>query len=309
MYFPYLRGRQNELLAVQELANRIAVGKNVFPIIEPCNSNTAFLKRAIANYNEAAMPFVLIVNPQVGKLRKDPSPLDSLVNDGKLPIHSRPVIGYIISQRTTAEDVQAFLNKYSNEQVSLIHRYTFDDPHHLNTLVAKHGGISNNVFIHGLTGEDYQRQFDNTARIFIQDSFKRKKNADYDADEFFSDLHKTYVRNGWNGFGDFSIVGDNFEKGFRPHAVTIHLTYRRDDGAIGIRHFISDRTLETDDTNGKILEALNKLAVYVRANPMPFSTACERFLELHHDKHSPGLGYIKKLSIKHHTELMMYIQS
>jgi hypothetical protein len=155
MYFPYLRGRQNELLAIQELTNRITASKNVFPIIEPCNSNTTYLKKVVANYNEAAMPFVLIVNPQVGKLRKDPSPLDGLVNDGKLPIHSRPVIGYIISQGTTAKEIQTFLNKYRDEKVSFIHRYTFTDPHGLNTLIAKHGGISNNIFIHGSTGKDY----------------------------------------------------------------------------------------------------------------------------------------------------------
>lgn len=307
MYFPYLRGRQNELLAVRELADKIAFGGKVFPIIEPCNSNTADLKRATEDYNATSMPFVLIINPQTGELCDDPSPLDGLINNGKLPIHSRPILGYIISQKTKAKDVQASLSKYVGEQVSFIHDYTFEDPPRLRSLMAGHGRIGHNIFIEGSTGEDYQKQFGGFPRVLVRDGFKKRRNADYPADEFFSDLHKTYARDGWDGFGDFSTVGNNFDEGFRPYAVAIHITHQRTDGAVGIRHFISDRTMDTEDTNGKILEALDKLAKFVRGHPMPFSGACQQFLELHRDRHSPGLGYIKKLSIMHHTELMMHL--
>ena len=35
MYFPYLRGRQFELLALRELANQKLLGEHIIPIIEP----------------------------------------------------------------------------------------------------------------------------------------------------------------------------------------------------------------------------------------------------------------------------------
>lgn len=35
MYLPYLRGRQNELLALKELVNNDLIGDKIIPIIEP----------------------------------------------------------------------------------------------------------------------------------------------------------------------------------------------------------------------------------------------------------------------------------
>ena len=34
MYFPYLRGRQFELIALRELVERKKIGQNIIPIIE-----------------------------------------------------------------------------------------------------------------------------------------------------------------------------------------------------------------------------------------------------------------------------------
>lgn len=44
MYFPYLRGRQFELLAVRELVNNELIGKHVFPIIESVHLTSTLVK-------------------------------------------------------------------------------------------------------------------------------------------------------------------------------------------------------------------------------------------------------------------------
>ena len=44
MYFPYLRGRQFELLALRELLEKGRIGKKIIPIIEPVKPSSTLLK-------------------------------------------------------------------------------------------------------------------------------------------------------------------------------------------------------------------------------------------------------------------------
>jgi hypothetical protein len=62
---------------------------------------------------------------------------------------------------------------------------------------------------------------------------------------------------------------------------------------------------------GKFAEALSKLVADVKANPNLIykSNAVTEYFELHSKKHFPGLGYVKKLSMQHHIELMALLVS
>ena len=64
-YFPYLRGKQNELLALKLLASTIAKSHAVVPIIEPVNGN-ATTRSSLEKYVEEGMPFLFITNPKHG---------------------------------------------------------------------------------------------------------------------------------------------------------------------------------------------------------------------------------------------------
>lgn len=44
MYYPFLRGRQNELLALQELLKNSKLSENIVPIIEPVKMSPTLLK-------------------------------------------------------------------------------------------------------------------------------------------------------------------------------------------------------------------------------------------------------------------------
>lgn len=112
------------------------------------------------------------------------------------------------------------------------------------------------------------------------------------------------------GFGDFLTVGDEYSEGGGPaYAVAIHLTFvdEDNDSSMFIRHFVSDSNLTPADPAGKFSEALGKLAKAVRkVNSKIMKTkAVLEFLDLHDRGHYPGLGYVKKLSMQHHIELMM----
>jgi hypothetical protein len=145
--------------------------------------------------------------------------------------------------------------------------------------------------------------------VLIRDGFVQRTNREHPEIEHFSDLHITYEDEGVDDFGDFLIVGDEFmEAGGPAYAVAIHLTFidSNEDDDMFVKHYISDRTETPTDPAGKFMEALHKLVNDV-ARPTSGiygSEAIEEFEDLHRREHYPGLGYVKKLSMQHHIELI-----
>ena len=112
-----------------------------------------------------------------------------------------------------------------------------------------------------------------------------------------------------NGFGDFLIVGDEYaETGGPAYAVAIHLTFidPTKDDEMFIYHFVSERQDTPTDPAGKFAEALDAMMrKLARPNHHIFeSSAVTEFRDLHRRGHFPGLGYVKKLSMKHHIETL-----
>ena len=69
MYFPYLRGRQFELIALRELLEGKRISEKVIPIIEPVKPSSTLLKTLetfVKNDREIAVVF----NPTVGDFAK-----------------------------------------------------------------------------------------------------------------------------------------------------------------------------------------------------------------------------------------------
>ena len=62
MYFPYLRGRQFELIALRELLDNNLIGKKIVPIIEPIKP-TSTLAKTLNLYTEKHLAYALIMNP------------------------------------------------------------------------------------------------------------------------------------------------------------------------------------------------------------------------------------------------------
>ena len=73
-------------------------------------------------------------------------------------------------------------------------------------------------------------------KVLLDDKFeKQERNADYqdEDDEFFSDDHLYYKEDGFVGFSDYSVVGNEYlEAGFAPYAVAIHIVYFAKDGTL-----------------------------------------------------------------------------
>lgn len=310
MYFPYLRGRQYELLCLRELSENIISNRKVLPIIEPVRDNASVLK-SYKIFAEVRLPFVFIINPQVGELIDDNTVIKDEIIGNILSTHNNYYIGYIISRNTTLEDIQNFLGQHRDIYKCLIHYHSFQNSEALLETIVTCEDVKYNIFIQDKTSEDYKTSFqgNNWENILIKDGFvKQLRNADYPPDDYFSDLLFTYRDLSYDGFGDFSIIGDDYSQGFSPHAVAIHFTYiKSNPNELRVRHFISDRTRTLVDPGGKFLEALRKLVRYLNSTSgsnFRHTNGADDFIHLFSRSHYPGLGSVKKLSIKHHIELI-----
>ncbi|MFC1724257.1 sce7725 family protein [candidate division KSB1 bacterium] len=308
MYYPYLRGKQYELILLRENAELLSAN-SIHPIIEPVKSDFSALTRAMKVLNEEKVDCTLIVNPKAGLEPVETSTILKKLIDKDFKDFTNISIGYMLHPQSNINNLLFLLKKYNKSNFTILHR-GYTNGKELKTKIESSKNINTHVFIEGYAGKLYQRHFnkDGIRRILIRDGFKpQKKNALYPRNEHFSDLHETYTDEGMNGFGDYLIVGDDYsDTGGPAYAVAIHLTYLDDDDDMYIFHFISDKTDSPTDPGGKFLEALTKLVKEInKQNSLIYrSKACSEYQELYKKEHYPGLGYIKKLSMQHHIELI-----
>lgn len=306
MYFPYLRGKKYDLLSLADCATMLAANGKIVPILEPVKEKTKELLKAVKHCIGELPSFVLVVNPQVGELKAQHSILTTELEKENIFSSGSAIAGFIISHQTTLREVEDFLSKFQRTPRVFIHSESFSFPLELLAVMGKHGNIAYQIFIDGPTKTPYHNLFGGYQRVLVRDGFRRMNNSAYPPDEFFSTVHQTYVDEGFRGFGDFTIVGQkHLETGYTPLTIAIHLTYRRPDNDIWIRHFVSDSHGKTKKKPGKFFEALDKLVRFLDQNPeVSGCTGCAAFLDLHVRQHYPELGAVKRLSINHHLELM-----
>ncbi|MDR1194387.1 MAG: sce7725 family protein [Peptococcaceae bacterium] len=309
MYFPCLRGRQYELLALKELAKSGLLGSHVIPVVEPIKLSSTF-EGTLQTFFDARLPLALIFNPAVGDYGGQDIFVDAYVQktgglSGIIPTllmskTTSAVLGKLSARGVdrpeiaTVLDNRDFLEIYKSEFDEASPRYTlFSDERSLRRVVRQ-------------------------GKVMFGDKFnKQDKNADYskNVDEFFSDDHLFYADEGYVGFGDYSIIGNDYnESGFAPYAVAIHIVYLNTYNELRVRHFISDSNRDISDVAGKFREALEKYIVWegkweaerpeLFANGKP-PTLAMSVLNTHWAMGTyPGLPSLKKLSIMHHLELV-----
>ncbi len=306
MYYPYFRGKQFEMILLRENAEFLTE-HNIHPIIEPVKSEFRTLSRTLKALCDNEVHYTIIINPQAGE---NPVKSSSILQNIEKDCEENYLnMGYILHADSKISELVSLLEKYSSVDFSILH-YGFTNGKDLVKSILPFKNIRNHIFIDGYAGKLYQRHFKikGINRILIRDGFKpQKKNSLYPRSEHFSDLHITFPDEGMDGFGDFLMVGDDFsESGGPAYAVAIHLTYLEDDNDMYIYHFISDQTDSPSNPGGKFKEALRKLVITVnKSNSLVFkSEAVKEFLDLHSRQYYPGLGYLKKLSMQHHIELI-----
>jgi hypothetical protein len=304
MYHPYFRGKQYELITIRETALRLAAS-NFVPIIEPVKEALGGLERTLKAVCDAEGKAVVIVNPYHGDHGEDGVGISALLQKGYLGNDSVEV-GILLRERMTVADAMACCAQHQGHKLTLVHAgFT-----QAKALAETMDNLTiRNVFFEAHCGKLYRKHFQGSERILLRDGFQRRRNRDHPPVELFSDLHVTYEEEGMDGFGDFLIVGDEYsESGGPAYAVAIHLTFidPDQDDAMFIYHFKSTRQDTPTDPAGKFAEALAKMIRKLDSGTSKLleTTAVQEFRELHAKGHFPGLGYVKKLSMKHHIETL-----
>lgn len=311
-YFPILRGRQNELIAIRELANAGKLAR-VVPIIEPVKASSTLIKTLVESFSSGAT-IGIVLNPQVGSFDRD--------------VQNNPDFGQRYRQlllkhetrtqlflRVSKEDVHALefgFSKLGGTPVNtdnwnaIMARDTTRSAVIAVQTLKKQGAINRIVSTFPKPLNHFRRD-----RVILIGGIEiPARNADYRKrdDEFFSDGASSYSMYGCEGFSDYSIVGEPYKSGgFSPRAVALHLTYFDEDGDVRIKHFVSNPPDDTGDVPGKYADAVKALCAWADvqdSSTLPRTIGLEYFFQTFEDQRFPGLGAVKKYSIMHHLEMI-----
>lgn len=309
MYHPYFRGKQYELITIRELAPLLKTA-GFRPIVEPVKEGLgkgpSGLEKALRAVAESEGRAIVVVNPHHGDLSGTVALTEMLNNTLSLPGISA---GILLEPSMTLDAALAYHKRYISDTPVFIHA-GFTDAKGLAEKLGNSMKDQSHIFLPQNSSKLYQKHFKDAYRVLLRDGFeRRKRNMDYPPLEPFSDLHATFADEGMDGFGDFLIVGDDYsDSGGPAYAVAIHLTFidPDQDDSMRIYHFKSQQRDTPQDPAGKFREAL---AAMIKTIDAPGSrvletNAVKEFRALHEQGHFPGLGYVKKLSMKHHIETL-----
>jgi len=304
-YFPFLRGKMNELMALRNLGASISERGNVIPVIEPVKGNPT-TRISLDQYIEDSMPFVFICNPFNGEFENQSERLFTPLISETLLEYDNWTPALQVQRDSARNDVSSFLERYREYEVAFVY-WGLPEDSQVRGLLSNEQ-IRWHIFIGNRVETDYVGGIDLRRRVMIADRFNRQpRNADYPEIELFSDMNTVAGNPTRVSFGDFSMVGDYYaDTGGPAYAVALHhIHLRTGTGPLYISHFISDRTETTADRAGKTLEAVDKL-VAALDQLMPNNTqACREYRQIAADRMDRGLGYMKRLAIAHHLEVML----
>lgn len=304
MYYPYLRGKQFELIALREFSQETPTPTYVCPIIEPVKSSFNGLTTAIRTLSSNNVHFAMVLNPSNGDFKRIRQDI----------LENIPILTEIIAMWTpafividNAASIESYISSHGLNDVMLVIPYSTDlsqadisrllDMKEIKYIVANLKGDRKNK----------KRLIDNGKLLIrLDDQFHElSRNADYldIPEEKFTEEHRYFIDDGYAGFSDYTTLPSTFkDSGMLPYAVAIHLTYQKNDDEIFVRHFVSDHNGDNTNIPGKFYEAATKMAAFFADQENTRATM--ELISLLNSNRYPGLGVLKKLSIKNHLELV-----
>lgn len=304
MYFPYLRGKQFELIALREFAIQYPNTEQIIPIIEPVKSTFNGLTTAARIMFEQNFRFALVLNPADGDFKRITKDILSEIS---------------ILSENMEKWIPTFL--YQNNGETILS--AIQDQELNNVMVIFKNGIdisdsilnflSHSQIQYIVNGDPNSRitmrrlsLLENKRIIRLDNCFaEQPRNVDYlnIPEDKFTEQHRFYSDDHFYGISDYTALPKDFiDGGMLPYAVAIHMTYEKNQDEIYVRHFVSDTNDDQSNIQRKFFEAATKLKYFFTDRTK--TTAINELITLLDDEKYPGLGVIKKLSIKNHIELM-----
>lgn len=285
MYYPYLRGKQFDLLALKELVKENRLAKTIVPVIEPVKQSKTLLQ-TLEVFRQKNHPFYLIDNPQAGDFLTETGlqVLQDLtkghrahiITANQAELHFHPEDLYLAN---SAQALKELPEEYLKSQ--------FMAPAEMRIL----------------------RQLTHANRlILLQDSFTRlPRNSYYREyqDEIFTRSHLTYRKQGFTGFGDFSLDSQiYYAQGYPDRDLCLHLVYPGEEQELRVHHFVSPPDLEEErlSQKEKFLQLLTEVATWTENGILPETLGLQLLLKAYQAERFPGMGVMRKGVIMHHLE-------
>lgn len=301
MYFPYLRARQFELITLRDLVSEGALQGKIMPVIEPVKKSFNNLDLAHKTFLENNFSLYLIVNPFEGDVSGDTDYfLDYITNieDSKY----FPAFHYSDNQAYISSKIE----EYQLTDCMIICLDNFSNEDGFRNLCQNHN-ISKIMLLEPHKYRSLDRFIKGLDKFYIRLDApfeKEQRNADFlnIPAHKFTEEHLFYSGDRYKGFADFTVLPREFiDGGSTPRAVVIHLTYlnEQNERQIWIRHFTSETNDSISNVQGKFAEAAVKAIQFCDELPLE-NSAINEIRSYYTDQKYPGLGTVKKISIKNH---------
>ncbi|WP_225047882.1 sce7725 family protein [Lacticaseibacillus kribbianus] len=269
IYYPLIRGRQFDLLALAGLAKTLS--PDIVPIIEPVKDLPA-LPRVAKAFAQARHPLYVIQNPQVGTYGLLEAPRHRVAFDGPWVQAARYFDAQPASLVIAATTAQlAALDKAQRVVVPDAARF---------------------------------RAAGHPQAIYLSDHYPTRAATEdyYRLQRDFYQYPKATLSGA--GFADYPLSTHWYsETGYPQRAVALHLLYA-ENGMLYLRHFTSVNNADYQNPGAKFLEALAPLGPWLAAHPQAATPATAELLELYATRHFPGLGTVRRLQLSHFMTVM-----
>ena len=306
MYYPYLRGRQFELLALRGLLDSNDFLSYVRPVIEPVRREFGPLRSAGREFSSANFHPYLIVNPSVGELAQaqGPGAMVDFLGDG--------------SGETSAYKPAFICNSWLLENFDLVEKFRGA------LLICVDSGVPDSEII-SLAQADaisevmlFEPDGHRALKMGIQNCgvpivrldnrfSAEQRNADYLSipPEKFSEELSFFTNDRYAGYSDFTLLPMQFsDGGFLPRAVVIHWSFLKQSSMgvteIWMAHYTSTSNYSTTNVAGKFMEAAEKLLTSAEKPYFSENQALKELDTYYHSNRYPGLGVLKKLTVQNH---------
>lgn len=298
MYFPYLRGKQYELIALREFAQRYVGERKILPIVEPVRNELKSVAKTVDALAASQIECAVVLNPAQGDFERvaaGRSIADALVGKRYIPAFlmsgNEAMVAQMIAENNLSNVMLVFTSGFDPENADLM-------------ALAESDAVT--CFV-GLDNRSLKKRFRAAGKkvISLKDRFKKQPtNKDYSGtvDEFYSDDHAFFGDEQVDGFSDYCVLPSEFIKGgMVPTYLAIHLSYKKSDDEVWVHHFVSD-TPTSGNIQGKFKEAADKVVAFYAQRP--HTHAVDDLLDYYNNGKFPGLGMLKKYTIANHLELM-----
>jgi len=309
MYYPYLRGKQFELIALKEFAEAHPNASCIIPIIEPVreidteSASESPLNKAVSALTSNGIRCAVVLNPSLGDFERTYQE-DMILNN----LNGLDYIPAFV-MNDNIQTVEGMIEKHKLSGCMLVFTSGVDsDNQELMNLMDK----EEIQYIVGLENKSLKRTLRKNRKrvISLKNRFiKQPTNSDYrnKVDEYYSDDHSFFEEENYDGYSDYCVLPQEFSKsGAQPKSIAIHLSYKKNDEEVWVHHFVSD-TETKGNLPGKFAEACQKVEEFYAGKDT--TGTVETLLRYYREARYPGLGMLKKITVANHLELTLNLLS